>query len=188
MASQSSLEDMGAPLFPVFNLTIRTATSALTTIKYYTELDVSVAGVTTRIRVYAIPREFNLSYGLLQSHRWMKQVKMRGNYELDKYFIKDSKHKYREVPRNYTTHVHAVELPRVRIADDPYGEPSSMDEETREELELAEASCEPGSDEILREVIGQATDVMRKQMSVDDMSSSDETHESNLESGNDFDF
>ena len=34
LASQAILEAMGVPLYPVFDLTIRTATSALTTIKY----------------------------------------------------------------------------------------------------------------------------------------------------------
>ena len=85
---------MGAPLFPAFDLTIRTATSALTTIKYFTEVEVSVARVTAKIQIYAIPREFNLSYGPLLSCRWMRQVKIRGNYELDKYYIKDDKGKY----------------------------------------------------------------------------------------------
>jgi len=176
---------MGLPLFPVFDLTIRTATSALTTIKYCTELDVSVAGVTARIRVHAVPREFNLSYGLLLSRRWMRQVKLRGNYELDKYYIKDSKGKYIEVPRNVTAPVNAVEVPRIRISYDEVGMGSSIDEETRDELELAEASSEPGDDEILREVIGQATDVMRKQMRADDPGSPDET---DPESGNESDF
>ena len=70
LASQSILESMGATLYPVFDLTIRTATSALTTIRYFTELDVIVAGIQAKIRIYAIPREFNLSYGLLLSRRW----------------------------------------------------------------------------------------------------------------------
>ena len=86
LASQSILESMGAPLFLVFDLTIRTATSALKSIHYFTELDVIVAGICTKIRVYTIPREFNLSYGLLLSRRWMRQVKMHGNYEDDKYY------------------------------------------------------------------------------------------------------
>ena len=62
------------------------------------------------------------------------------------------------------------------------GEPdteSTVDEETREELELAEAYS--GGDKILREVIGQATDVMRKQLQVEDVTNSEDSDE---ESGN----
>ena len=175
---------MGAPLYPAFGLTIRTATSALTTIKYYTEVDVSVAGVTAKIHVYAIPREFNLSYGLLVSRRWMRQVKIRGNYEMDKYYIKDSKDKYHKVPRNTAAHVNAVELPKIRLTDIDSGVESSLDDKTRQELELAEASSEPGDDEILREVIGQATDVMRRQYLADASDNSDDEYDV----GNDSDF
>ena len=184
LASQNVLEAMGAPLYPAFDLTIRTATSALTTIKYYTEVDVSVAGVTAKIRVYAIPREFNLSYGLLLSRRWMRQVKIRGNYELDKYYIKDTKDKYCEVPRNTAAQVNSVELPKIRLTDIDSGVESSLDDETRQELELAEASSEPGDDEILREVIGQATDVMRRQYLADASDNSDDEYDA----GNDSDF
>ena len=67
LASHAVLERMGAPLLPAYDLTIRTATSTLTTIKYYSDLDVSVAGVSAHIRVYAIPHEIMLSYGLLLS-------------------------------------------------------------------------------------------------------------------------
>ena len=185
LASQALLEAMGMPLYPLFDLTNRTATSALTTIKYYTELDVTVSGVSAKIRVYAILRKFNLFFGLLLSHRWTRQVKMRGNYELDKYYIKDGKQRYREVWRNTTTQVNAVELPRVRLAPNEYGMAASMDDETRSELELAEMSSDHGDEEILREVIGQATDVMRKQMRIDESSELDEL---DSEPGNESDF
>ena len=180
LASQSILESMGATLYPVCDLTIRTATSALTTIRYFSELDVIVAGVQTKIRIYAIPREFNLSYGLLLSRRWMRQVQIRGNYELDKYYIKDpDTGKYREILRNTVTGVNAVELPTVGMTAGEPDTESSVDEETREELELAEAYS--GGDEILREVIGQATDVMRKQLQVEGVTDSEDSED---ESGN----
>ena len=185
LVPQSILEAMGVPLLPAFDLTIRMATSALTTIKYYTDLDVSVSGVTTRIRVYAIPYEFNLSYGLRLSRRWMRKVKMHGNYELDKYYIKDKKQKYWEVLRNNSSPVNAVELPSIRLTDDESRMGSSMDDGTRDKLELAKASGEPGGEEILREVIGQATDVMRRQLRIDESSSSEG---SESESRNGFDF
>ena len=55
LASHAVLKQMGAPLMPAYNLTIRMATSTLMTIKYYSDLDVTVAGVTKWVRVYSIP-------------------------------------------------------------------------------------------------------------------------------------
>ena len=111
-------------------------------------------------------------------------MKIRGNYELDKYYIKNDKGKYREVPRNSTAQVNAVELPRIRLNSES-GIESTVDKETRRELELADESSEPGEDEILREVIGQATDVMRKQMRSD---GSDRADDQELDLGNESDF
>jgi hypothetical protein len=186
LALQSILETMGAPLYPVFDLTIRTATSALTMIRYDTELDVIVAGVQAGICVYAIPREFNLSYGLLLSQRWMQQVRMRENYDLDKYYIRDPENgKYREVQRNTITNVNAVELPKVRLTEGEPGTETSMDNESRDQLELAEAYNEPRGDEILQEVIGQASDVMRRQLNGDGITDSEDS-ESELGNGSDF--
>ena len=170
LASHAVLEQMGAPLMPSYDLTIRTATSTLTTIKYYSDLDVSVAGVTTWVRVYAIPREISLSYGLLLSRRWLKRVKARGNYELDTYYIQNSRGRYVEIPRDTEMRANAVEVPTVRLTNLGYGE-SSVDDETREELELAVTTSE-SEDDVLREVIGQATREMRRQTASDDTEAS----------------
>ena len=73
----------------------------------------------------------------------------------------------------------------MRLTMNEYGMAASMDDETRSELELAEASSDHGDEEILCEVIGQATDVMRKQMRMDELSKSDKP---NSEAGNKSDF
>ena len=73
----------------------------------------------------------------------------------------------------------------MRLTMNEYGMAASMDDETRSELELAEASSDHGDKEILCEVIGQATDVMRKQMRMDESSESDKP---NSEAGNESDF
>ena len=69
LASMDVLEKLGVALFPVYNLTIRTATSALTEIQYYSDVEIEVSGIHTRIRVYVIPRELSLAYGMLLSRR-----------------------------------------------------------------------------------------------------------------------
>ena len=89
LASIEVLERIGAPLSPVHDLTNRTATSALTRITYCSDVDTTVAGVKVRIRIYAMPRVFALSYGLLLSHRWLRKVRARGNNEKDTYIISD---------------------------------------------------------------------------------------------------
>ena len=93
--------------------------------------------------------------------------------------------RYREVLRNTVTNVNSVDLPRIRLAEGEPGTDSSIDEETRDELELAEAYSEPGGDEILWEVIGQATDIMHKQLRGD---GNTDAADSESESGNESDF
>ena len=113
----------------------------------------------------------------------MRQVKLRGHYDQDKYYIKDpSSGKHREVLRNTISNVNAVDLPRIRRTEGEPGTESSIDGETRDELELAETCSEPGGEEILREVIGQATDVMRRQLRGEGVTDSDD--DSEFESGN----
>jgi hypothetical protein len=147
------------------------------------ELDVIVAGAQARIHVYAIPRELKLSYGLMLSQRWMRQVRMRGNDELDKYYIRDPENgKYREVQRNTITNVNAVELQKVRLTEGEPGTEKSMDDETRDELELAGAYKKRGGDEILQELIGQATNVMRRQSQGDGITDLEDS-ESDLGNG-----
>ena len=74
LASIEVLERIGAPLSAVHDLTIRMATSALTGIRYCSDVDTIVAGVKAHIRIYVMPREFALSYGLLLSRRWLRKV------------------------------------------------------------------------------------------------------------------
>jgi hypothetical protein len=160
LASIEVLEKIGAPLLPVNDLTIRTATSALTRIRYYSDVDTVVAGVKVRIRIYAMPREFSLSYGLLLSRRWLRKVRARGNYERDTYVISDEKGHFREVKRYLDRTTNAVEIPRIGRRPDTEG--SELDDGTREDLEIVEASGDSGED-IIRDVIGEATRAMREQ-------------------------
>jgi hypothetical protein len=96
LASQSLLEKIGVTLHPVRNVAIRTATSALTEIKYCAGITVFVGNIPATVVVYAIPREFNLPYGLLLSRGWLKAVKARGNYEIDSYHIRGPDGKFYE--------------------------------------------------------------------------------------------
>jgi hypothetical protein len=96
---------IGVVLNPVFDLSIKTATSALRIIHYISEFNVFVAEVAEKINVHVVPREFNLSCGLLLSCCWMKEVKIRGNYELDKYDIQEPDDGYYEI--------HCANMPRV---------------------------------------------------------------------------
>ena len=172
LASIGVLEMIGTPLYPVNDLTIRTATSALTRIRYYSDVDTVVAGVKARIRIYAMPREFTLFYGLLLSRRWLRKVRARGNYERDTYIIADGSGEFREVPRYYEGGANAVEIPRVGIDQSSSGS-SGINQETWEDLEIVESAGESEED-VMRNVIGQATRAMREQASEDSDNSYDE--------------
>lgn len=115
LASIEVLEKIRAPLYAVQDLTIRTATSALTRIRYYLDVDTQVARVKTRIQIYAMLREFILSYGLLLSRCWLHKVKAQGNYERDTYVIANDADRFRKVKRYHEKSANAVEIPKVGI-------------------------------------------------------------------------
>src|SRR5437588_11416163 len=131
LASIEVLERIGTPLFPVNDLTIRPATSALTRIRYHSDVDTIVAGVKARIRIYAMPREFALSYGLLLSRRWLRKVRARGNYERDTYIISDKAGRLREVPQYEDRGTNAIAIPCVEMNKKQRGT-LAIDKETRE--------------------------------------------------------
>ena len=188
LASIEVLEKIGTPLFPVEDHTIRTATSTLTRIRYYSDVDTIVAGVKTKIKIYAMPREFLLSYGLLLSRRWLHKVRGCGNYERDTYVISDEAGEFRPVPRYYEKTANAVDIPRIGYSTG--GDNSSgIDKETRDDLEIQESGRESNED-VIRVVIGQATRAMRAQSSGDSDNSYDEadSEEDGEESGNVSDF
>ena len=160
LASIEVLERIGASLSPVHDLTIRTATSALTRIRYCSDVDTIVAGVKVRIRIYAMPREFALSYGLLLSRRWLRKVRARGNYEKDTYIISDEGGLFRPVNRYLERAVNAVEIPRIGKSQSSDG--SDLEEDTKADMEIVEASGDSEED-IIREVIGEATKAMKEQ-------------------------
>jgi hypothetical protein len=154
----------------VHDLSIRTATSVLTPIRYYSDVYVTVAGVTTKIRIHALPRELNLSYGLLLGRRWLKAVHAKGDYEKDTYAIADDPNgQYWEVQREITKGKQAKEIPRVQ-AMSAEGRKPSLDEESMSELE---------EDSWLEQIIKETS--MR-------MGYSDSDMEDGVESGNDSDF
>jgi hypothetical protein len=188
LAPLAVLEKIGATLYPAHDITIRTATAALTVIKYYSDLVITIAGVSTKIRVHAIPCEFDPSYGLLLSRRWLKQCKARGNYENDTYMICDSQGKYHQVFReNYEVADLEVEVPKVRLRRKT-ALPVSLDDDSIEDLEVSALSDEmEGGEDVLRSLIRQATRLMKEQAA--DLEESEfESEGDEEEAGNGVDF
>ena len=190
MASIEVIEKIGAPVYAVQDLTIRTATSALTKIRYYSDVDTEVTRVKTRIRIFAMPREFVLSYGLLLSRPWLHKVKAQGNYEGDTYVIADDTGRFHKVKRYHEKSANAVEIPKVGIKRQS-SESSGIDEETLGDLDIVEASGDSDED-VIRDVIGQATKAMREQsLQESDDDSYDEAGSSEddwLQAGNESNF
>ena len=167
LSSIEVLEKIGVALFPVYNLTIRTATSPVTEIEYYSDVEIEVSGVHTLIHVYAIPREFSLAYGILISRHWLQNVRGQGNYERDTYVIANERGRFCEMQRYSECESHATEIPTIGHKDS-----ADLDEEVMEELGLAELS--DGKDEdILRDVIGQATEEMWRNDGMDSAGEAD---------------
>jgi hypothetical protein len=83
-------EKMHLDLKPQTEVVMRTAASTFHEIKYYVNLDITVAGVTATIRCYCLPGfGVQSSYTLLLGRRWMKQVRALGDYAKDTYHIHD---------------------------------------------------------------------------------------------------
>ena len=159
------LEKLGALLFPVHNLTIHTATSALTKIPYYSDMELEVVGVKTAIRVYAIPQQFLLAYGMLLSRRWRQKVQARGYYERDGYAIADEPGMFREVNRYHKQGLNVVDIPTIGVKEDCnwYERKEGDDSEDMviQDLEIAETK-DSENDHVLCDVIGQPLMAMRK--------------------------
>ena len=180
LVSIEVLERIGAPLSPVHDLTIRTATSEVTRIRYCSDVDTIVAGVKVHIRIHAIPREFALLYGLLLSSRWLRKVRARGNDEMDKYIISDESGQFRPVKQYLERAVNTVEI--LRISRDRHSENSNLEEDAEEDMDIVEASGESDKD-IIREVIGEATEAMREQSGLGTTSEEEEDNSYHEASG-----
>jgi len=71
---------MDLTLKPQSEVVMKTAASTFHEIKYYVDLEVTVAGVTASIRCYCLPGTYSRSsYTLLLGRRWMKQVQALGD-------------------------------------------------------------------------------------------------------------
>jgi hypothetical protein len=117
LASLGVLEKVGATIRPVHTkMSIRTATSAMTPIDYYADVTVTIAGVSSKIRIFALPGNLNLSFGLLLGRRWLRAVKAIGDYGKDTYAIADGDGQYWEVPREGSTRgVVPADVPQVHV-------------------------------------------------------------------------
>ena len=61
------------------DLQIRIATGTVVPTSYYTQFNLTIAGVTANIRAYILP--MRTSYTLLLGRRWMNQVGLMGEYK-----------------------------------------------------------------------------------------------------------
>ena len=81
------LRFIGAKLSKAGGMVIRTATNALAQISYCADIRITIAGVACNLRVYALPEEYQPTYPLLLSRRWLQAVKAKGDYASGRYYI-----------------------------------------------------------------------------------------------------
>ena len=80
---------------------------------------------------------------------------------MDTYYLQNSRGCFVKIPHVAEFRTSAVEVPTVFLTQREYGE-SSLDDETKEELELA-VTVSNRENDVLRQVIGQATGELRHQ-------------------------
>jgi hypothetical protein len=139
LAPMSVLEAIRAPLQKSNDLVIRTATSNLVPIDWFTELDIEVGGVTVPLRIYAIPPHCEPTYALLLSRRWLRACSAIGDYASGTYVIKDKLGRTYQVPPEYSGKPHTSmsrpsDLSKVQLNPDTAN--VSLDDETVAEFEL----------------------------------------------------
>ena len=135
------------------DLKIRTATGEVVPISYYVTFDMRIAGVMATVRAYVVPAV--TSYMLLLGRRWLRQVRAKGDYERDTYYIKDSAGIEREVPRSTFDHESVkADMFRVEVNEEKV---ISELELTQEEIEDFEEFYIKQGDAYLRKVIQQST-------------------------------
>ena len=94
------LKTIGAKLMLTNGMVIRTATNALARIADCTDLRITIAGIPYDLRVYALPAEYNPTYPLLLSRRWLQAVKAKGDYATDRYYIMSEHGTWVQIPSN----------------------------------------------------------------------------------------
>ena len=70
---EAAARRIGLDLVPNNDILIRTATNELRPVKYYTRLDIKIAGVIASVKVYVI--DIPQSYSLLLGRGWLYQVR-----------------------------------------------------------------------------------------------------------------
>ena len=182
---------MDLTLRPQTDIVMKTAASTFHEIKYYVNLEVTVAGVTASIRCYCLPEEGGRSsYTLLLGRRWMKQVQALGDYGKDIYYIHDM------AGYRYTMEASSVsfqpkeDVPQMCTGMTDSGhDKSRLDEESAEELKLSRNDlCEILYRKIKAQAIESETDEEFDDTDVSDADSesseTDEAEYSDEDSGN----
>jgi hypothetical protein len=188
MIPLSLARKMDLTLRPQTEVIMKTAASTFHEIKYYVNLDVTVAGVTASIRCYCLPgTNDKLSYTLLLGRRWMKQVQAIGDYAKDTYHIHDM--------AGYRYAVEAIvppsgvqaEIPQMCTGTYADTSESTWDEETASELKLSRNALCKKLYQTIKEQVSDSEEEDEEISDSDNESASDADVESNYEdSENDF--
>ena len=116
-------------LFENNDIMIRTATNEIRAIRYCTNFDITIAGVTAYIRMYII--DISQSYSLLLGRRWLYQVRAIGDYERGSYTIYDADGCSHKVTA--TTDMRVAKLPEILLNPNRQ-HPAKLSEQETEEI------------------------------------------------------
>ena len=147
-------------------MVIQTATNALAKIAYYADVLITIADIQCELRVYALPREYKLTYTLLLSRRWLQAVKAKGDYSPGQYYIMHKAGFRVCIPQDKKATLspqrHRSHIPIVMR--DKTTKKRQMSPEIEEELDYQQATGEPFFNDVVRKIIRQS----RKQMKQED--------------------
>ncbi|KAG0128250.1 hypothetical protein HOY82DRAFT_612196 [Tuber indicum] len=163
------LRSMGVRLQKAGGMVIRTATNSLAKIACCADVRITIADIPCDLRVYALPEEYQPTYPMLLSRRWLQAVKAKGDYASGKYYIM-SKHGTRvRIPsdESYKANTQSTlrkHRPRVPIImRDKNMTQKGLSAEVEEELELQKSGGNRFFEELVELIRKQAKEQMREE-------------------------
>jgi len=167
-------QQMKLELKPQKEIIMRTAALTFHKIKYYVNLEVIVAGVTSFIHCYCLPG-VQSSYTLLLGRRWMKQVRALGNYAKDTYHIHDMAGNRYAVDAEAAPSTIQAEIPQLCTNTNELSTLTDLDSESVDELSVSRNNLCNLLYKRIREQVGAA---QSEEEDSEEMSTVDEESES----------
>jgi hypothetical protein len=145
------VSDLNIPRIPDQSLAIKVANGKIQQLDAYVRIKVVIASVERLIEAYVVPGSA-MSYHLLLSRQWLRDVKAIGDYATDDYWITDRMGNMHQLVPTASTVRKPITIPRVTLSAQVEPASCRLDEDTMNDLVEEDEDVEDHIwDEIIRE-------------------------------------